>query len=479
MENEEIKNKNEKDDNKKKKRLIFIIIGVVIAVALAIVLPITLTRCSTTTYTYGNPTYTWATDYLTCTAERLCNEDSSRNETETVNSTYQVVDPAKCEENGTGRYIATFTNEAFETQTNDITILATGHEWGTPTYEWSSDYSTCTATAVCTHDVSHTVTETVNSSYVETTPASYDADGERTYTATFTNSLFTTQIKKVTIDKLIYYGEFPILSDDEKTLTYGLYPQTNVNDSDLVASLNELTTTESNGYYFYNKVYYAKVSAAPNSSGYKFDNGTTIVEGTTYWFKCEPITWNVLSNNSGEYYILSSVLLDSQRYNEDYSGTKDGHYANNYEYSEIRSWLNNDFYNSAFALGNSHIQTTTVDNSAATTGSTDNPYACSNTQDKVFLPSYKDYINSSYGFSTSTDLTATRCCKTTDWARARGAYYNNSSSYLYNGCYWTRSPRDGYSNYVWIVDNDGSLYSYGYVDYTSGSVRPGLSVKIA
>ena len=469
MENEEIKNKNEKDDNKKKKRLIFIIIGVVIAVALAIVLPITLTRCSTTTYTYGNPTYTWATDYLTCTAERLCNEDSSRNETETVNSTYQVVDPAKCEENGTGRYTATFTNEAFETQTNDITILATGHEWGTPTYEWSSDYSTCTATAVCTHDVSHTVTETVNSSYVETTPASYDADGERTYTATFTNSLFTTQIKKVTIDKLIYYGEFPILSDDEKTLTYGLYPQTNVNDSDLVASLNELTTTESNGYYFYNRYYYAKWSATPYDSSYKFDNGTTIVSGTTYWFKCEPITWNVLSNNSGEYYILSSVLLDTHQYAAS---------SNNYANSEIRTWLNNDFYNSAFALGNSNILTTTVDNSAATTNSTSNPYACDNTQDKVFLPSYQDYINSSYGFSTSTGITNTRCCKTTDWARARGAYYTTQSSYLYNGYYWTRSPYSGGSDRAWYLDYDGYL-DYYYVNVTGRSVRPSLSISIA
>ncbi len=545
MKNEEIKIKNQQDDDKKKKRLIFIIIGVVIAVALAIVLPLTLTKCSTTKYTYGNPTYTWATDYSSCTAERVANEDPNHKETETVNSTYQVVDPAKCEVDGTGRYTATFTNEAFEIQTNDTTILATGHEWGTPTYEWSSDYSTCTAkricahdashidtetkastctvivagdctnegtskfdvtfenaaftaqsqtvtipaghdwgtptyewssdnetctaTRVCNHDASHKDTETVNSTFVETTPASYDTEGEGIYTATFTNVAFTTQTKKVTIEKLIYYGEFPRLSDDEKTLTYGLYPQTNVNDPDLVTALNELTTPESNGYYFYNKVYYAKVAATPYDSSYTFDNGTTIVSDTTYWFKCEPIVWNVLSNNSGEYYILSSVLLDAHRYDGD---------SSNYANSEIRAWLNGDFYNSAFALGNSIIQTTTVDNSAATTSDSSNPYACSDTQDKVFLPSYQDYINSDYDFSTSTDSTDTRECKTTDWARARGSYCETSSSYLYNGWYWTRSPSSNNSLSAWGVDFVGNLNRIG-VYGANFSVRPSLSINIA
>ena len=404
MENEEIKIKNEQDDDKKKKRLIFIIIGVVIAVALAIVLPLTLTKRSTSKYTYGNPTYTWATDYLSCTAERLCNEDSSLNETETVNSTSDVIK--------------------------------------TPTY-----------------------TE----------------DGLTVYTATFTNEAFKAQTKTVTIEKLVYYGEFPILSEDGETLTCGLYPQTNVNDPDLVTALNELTTPESNGYYFYNRYYYAKVSASPCSTAYKFDNGTEIVSGTTYWFKCEPIVWNVLSNNSGEYYILSSVLLDSHcYYNSTSNRTIDGKtvYPNNYEYSDIRTWLNNDFYNSAFALGNTHIQTTTVDNSASTTDSPTNPYTCNNAQDKVFLPSYQDYINSSYGFSTSTGPTDTRECRTTDWARARGAYYNTDSSYLYNGYYWTRSPRSDGSDGAWGVDYNGYL-NYGFVYVTSISVRPALTIKIA
>ena len=277
------------------------------------------------------------------------------------------------------------------------------------------------------------------------------------------------------------YATRPFVSADGKTITYGLYPQTNVNNSSLVSALNALTTPESNGWYLYEGDYYAKVSATPCNSTYVFDNGTTIVSGTTYWFKCEPIVWNVLNNNNGEYYIVSSVLLDAHCYsNSTSSRTIDGQtvYANNYKYSGIRAWLNADFYNSAFALGNEHIQTTTVNNSASTTNNSSNRYACANTEDKVFLPSYRDYINSSYGFPTSTSSTDTRYCRTTDWARARGAYYYTSSgSYQqYNGCYWTRSPSSDYSNLAWYVYVDGRL---DLVGCTYNSVRPGLSIKIA
>lgn len=276
-------------------------------------------------------------------------------------------------------------------------------------------------------------------------------------------------------------GITPMFSTKNKTVTYGLYPQTVVDDESLITALSQLP--ETSGYYFHENAYYAKVEATPLLGDYKFNNGTTIVSGTTYWFKCEPITWNVLSNNDGEYYILSSVLLDAHcYYNSTSTRTIDGEtiHPNNYEYSDIRAWLRSDFYNSAFALGDSHIQKTTVDNSASTTYSSPNPYACNNTQDKVFLPSYRDYINSSYGFSTSADPTDTRYCKTTDWARARGAQYDNdsASNQYNNGHYWTRSP-DNYSNYAWIVRHNGILDYGGQVNNASRSVRPALTIKIA
>lgn len=284
-------------------------------------------------------------------------------------------------------------------------------------------------------------------------------------------------------EELRRLGGIPTLSADGKTVTYGLYPQKNVNDSSLVSILNSLKVHESNGWYLYEGDYYTELRATPNESSYKFDNRAAISSGTTYWFKCEPIIWNVLSNNNGEYYIVSSVLLDAHCYYRSTSDrTIDGRtvYPNNYKYSDIREWLNNDFYNSAFALGNSHIQTTIVDNSATTTNSASNRFACANTEDKVFLPSYKDYINNSYGFSTSTYPTYTRYCRTTDWARARGAYCETSSGSLqYNGHYLTRSSGGDRSYCAWYVDDNGLLYDLYNVNNTNFSVRPGLSIKIA
>ena len=45
------------------------------------------------------------------------------------------------------------------------------------------------------------------------------------------------------------------------TMTYGLYPQANVNDPKLVSALNELDSPEINSWYLYEGNYYAKTVA--------------------------------------------------------------------------------------------------------------------------------------------------------------------------------------------------------------------------
>ena len=270
-------------------------------------------------------------------------------------------------------------------------------------------------------------------------------------------------------------GTTPILSEDNKTITYGLYPQSNVNDSSLIDSLNELTTTESNGWYLYEGEYYAKRTAYPYSSSYQFDNGTTIVEGNTYWFKCEPITWEILSIDNGEYYLLSSLLLDTQAYGNSISDYYDNGkivYPNNYGHSDIRVWLSMYFYKPAFSLDNSHLILTTVDNSASTTSNSSSAYASDNTEGYVFLPSYKDYYNSSYGFNFNSD----RCCRTTDWARARGAYCSTKSEYLYNGEYWTRSPGDT-PKMSYAISESGSI-GQNSIYNSECAVRPAITLVL-
>ncbi len=158
-----------------------------------------LTGCNKHSHDWGEVVYTWSQDNKTCTAERVCKSNEEHKETETVNSTYVVVEEAKCEEDGKGRYTADFTSEAFVDQTKDITLEAIGHEWGTPTYTWSDDYSTCTATRVCKNDANHIETETVYSAYTETIPATCDADGSAVYDAAFENEAFEVQTHEITL----------------------------------------------------------------------------------------------------------------------------------------------------------------------------------------------------------------------------------------------------------------------------------------
>ena len=100
-----------------------------------------------TGHDYGEPEYTWSSDHKTVTAKRVCKNDPSHIEEETANTTYEVTKDPACEAEGTGTYTAVFTNLAFETQTKDISIPATGHKYGTPTYTWDGDK--VTAKAVC------------------------------------------------------------------------------------------------------------------------------------------------------------------------------------------------------------------------------------------------------------------------------------------------------------------------------------------
>ncbi len=266
-------------------------------------------------------------------------------------------------------------------------------------------------------------------------------------------------------------GILPAFGDG--TVTYGLYPQTFVSNDDLADTLKGLTA-ETNGWVLYNDEYYAKLTADPYNDECTFENRRKIVEGKEYWFKCERIEWTILKQEGDVYTLLSNKLLDAHIYN----AMNDD--RNKYESSEIRRWLNAEFLNAAFNLDSSYLQETSVDNSAATTNDDNNSYASGNTNDKVFLLSYKDYINSDYGFSSNTsEGDSKRRGKTTDYARANHIFYSTSSSTSYNnGKYWTRSPVSSNQDLAWCVNEEGVFESgNARIDYTYLGVRPAITIK--
>ena len=149
-------------------------------------------------HSWNTPTYTWSADGKTCTAKRVCKNNSSHTETATATITSKVKTAATCTTKGTTTYTATFSNSAFTTQTKDVEdIAAKGHSWNTPTYTWSADGKTCTAKRVCKNNSSHTETATATITSKVKTAATCTTKGTTTYTATFSNSAFTTQTKDV------------------------------------------------------------------------------------------------------------------------------------------------------------------------------------------------------------------------------------------------------------------------------------------
>ena len=86
------------------------------------IIPETVTEIPALGHKWGTPSYTWASDNSSVTANAACINDSSHKESETVKTTYKVtVEPTVTSE-GKGTYTATFTKAMFTTQTKEVAI---------------------------------------------------------------------------------------------------------------------------------------------------------------------------------------------------------------------------------------------------------------------------------------------------------------------------------------------------------------------
>ncbi len=292
--------------------------------------------------------------------------------------------------------------------------------------------------------------------------------GDYTFTMPTENVVYTEKWKLTNDD---YLGSYLSLRVDKagnesatgEYLLYGSFPQSQVTNSTLITQLQNLAgATPTNldfkawssfNYYksgsqshyaFYQDVTYEgeKYRAVyftenrPNFTegsvegcgSAQADNGYTA--GNRYFFKFEPIKWRILEEENGLATIQSETLLTSMQYFYT-DGSPSGYYANNYEKSNLRGWMNNGFYEQAFGeLEQSLLQTVTVDNGKASTGSSSNQYACNDTEDKVWALS-KVELDSYY--PTAND----KIKYGSDYALCQGL---NISSSTKGGSWWTRSP---------------------------------------
>lgn len=286
---------------------------------------------------------------------------------------------------------------------------------------------------------------------------------------------------KMTADSLtltaVFVHSYTYEKDDEtgeEYVYYGMYPQS------LKASNVEIQG-EPNAFGFYmgsDGFFYKKVTATTAYTSATFrDNTTPVVNGEEYYFKVEPIKWRILEQVDGNAHLFCENILDRVVYQSNYElvpissyeteavthayNAPEGTYMNNYQFSELRHWLNNDFRNIAFSnVVEGTLIKFGVDNSGAMSpsgldGST-NPYTCPDTQDYVTALSWMELYTHELGFADPSSsgggngqLTEdpNRALPATDYAIALG------SDSKYSG-YWTRTP------YVWDDYSD----SYGHVD---------------
>lgn len=155
---------------------------------------------------WGEPSYTWTAvpDGYMCVASSKCkNCDEDVGDIATV--TYAVTKEPTCLEEGTGTYTATFSGAfGFPSQTKDITLPATGHDWGTTEYTWTptEDGYTCTAKRVCQKDKTHAETESVTAAYAVVTEPTCLTDGLGRYQASFEADWAEDASKDVTLSAL-------------------------------------------------------------------------------------------------------------------------------------------------------------------------------------------------------------------------------------------------------------------------------------
>ena len=118
-----------------------------------------------------------------------------------------------------------------------------------------------------------------------------------------------------------------------------------------------------------------------------------------------------------------------------------------------------------------------MDNSAYSTGYSSNKFACENTFDKVFLLSYREVVNSEYGFSSDySDYDTARRMTVSDYARSTGAYMDTDRSYYGCGDWWLRSPNDSDGYYARSVDSSGYAGYNAPVSYDDFGVVPALNI---
>ena len=324
----------------------------------------------------------------------------------------------------------------------------------------------------------------------------------------------------------------PAYTRNNNSVIFGNYPQSQIVDEEIIKKLNaatgvnkyaDLTDVEIEGWtYFdylkkgeiaknmayyditidgdtyrgvYIKEYTQKLGCLTDrDDSYNYQNDYGYTKGNVYWFKYEPIKWVILKEDkeNNKAMIMAELALDVKPFQDlvkqdnrmFYNGSlnaPEDTMSYNWEYSYIRKWLNETFYNNAFTeLQKEIIQTVKIDNSAYN----DTVYTCKNTRGIMEADFASEYINPDtedkiFILSLQEFMTLPRFEKNSsnndnfvgyaDYYKAMGGKLNSSVSkgtwyYETGACYMFRTPRSNAE--CWIYDYGNSLGDKHYYQYS-------------
>lgn len=187
-----------------------------------------------------------------------------------------------------------------------------------------------------------------------------------------------------------------------------------------------------------------------------------------------PIRWQILEKYSdGSALVLSDKIIDAGHYDDLYS-----HKNIDWNYSDVREWLNNKFYNDAFSKEEKSIiiESNVVD--------TPNPYSnlpskMLTTKDNIFLLSIDEVLK--YGKNTLNVPDESMIAKTSLYV----AINNPALCYNYGGydnkerigTWWLRTMGT-YNDYFCKVDYFGQIDTLGERAYSWSGFRPAARVYL-
>ena len=275
-----------------------------------------------------------------------------------------------------------------------------------------------------------------------------------------------------------------------ETVTFGSWPQNLVEDTALIEQLNQKDVTLKSykyrytpsfgAYYVYVNMRYADVTLggetyrkvtigsyrsddlkeAPNAgNAYQAQNG--FVSGESYWFKWEPITWQVLRIENETATLIAKSVLAADHYLNDYAKFNTVTWAE----SSVRAWLRDTFYESAFtAREKADILLSSVSTADSITYGT---AGGEDTKDYVYIPAGEDLAD----VSLQIDLAA-GC---TPYAVSQGLGYTGAGQ----SNWMTRTPSYE-QNGIEYVNTNGELENKEAHNVTKVlGIRPMVRLSLA